>query len=238
MQNKKKFNIVFAVLIILDLFLASSIAAFHITLRGETVVVPDLTGLTMDEAREKLSKDKLTLIQVGVLLHERLERGKIILQDPKGDSRVHYDEFVRVFLSAGKEKVAVPGMIGRSFQTINAVLAEADLRKGKVSHVHTPQYAAGKIISHNPPQDDEVAKDSQISLLVSQGERESKFIMPDLIGKNADQVIEQLKALDFRVARLRYEQYSGIREGIIIGQFPPQGFPVQKRNLISFVVSK
>jgi beta-lactam-binding protein with PASTA domain len=238
MQIKNKFSAIITILILVILFLTSSIIAFHITLRGEMVTVPDLVGLTMEEARESLSSQKLILIQVGVRLHERLERGMIILQDPKADSRVRYDEYVRVFLSAGKEKVAVPAMTGRTFQTINETLGEANLRKGKVSHVHTPKYAAGKIIAHNPLPEEEVGKDTQISMLISQGDREDKYIMPDLIGKNADRVIRQLKDLDFRVARVRYEVYRGLRRGIIIGQFPPQGFPIQKRNLISFVVSK
>ena len=239
MQIKNPFfKIAVIVLFLVNLFLASTIAAFHITLRGEMATVPDLVGMTMEEAREKLSSQKLSLRQVGVRLHDSLERGKIILQEPKSDTRVRYDEDVRVFLSAGKEKVAVPDMIGRSFQAITQELADCSLRKGKVSHVHTPKYAAGKIIAHNPLPEDEVGKDTQISMLVSQGEREKKYIMPDLIGKNAVDVIEQLKALDFRVARVRYEIYRGLRTGVIIGQFPPQGFPVQKRNLISFVVSK
>ena len=238
MQIQNKFSAIFVILIFAILFLASSIIAYHITLRGEMVTVPDLVGMTMEEAREKLSNQKLILKHVGVRLHDRLERGQIILQEPKADSRVHYDEDVRVFLSAGREKVAVPSMTGRSFQTINETLGEAELRKGKVSHVHTPKYAAGKIIAHNPLPEDDVGKDTQVSLLISQGDREKKYIMPDLIGKNAELVIKQLKDLDFRVARLRYEIYRGLIPGIIIGQFPPQGFSVQKRNLISFVVSK
>jgi len=238
MQIQNKFNAIFAILIFAILFLATSIIAYHITLRGERASVPDLVGLTMEEAREELSSQKLILKQVGVRLHDRLERGRIIIQEPKADSRVHYDEDIRVFLSAGREKVAVPAMIGLTFQTINETLGEADLRRGKVTHVHTPKYAAGKIIAHNPLPEDEVGKDTQISMLISQGDREDKYIMPDLIGKNADLVIEQLKDLDFRVARLRYEIYRGLSPGIIIGQFPPQGFSVQKRNLISFVVSK
>lgn len=238
MQIKNKFSLIFFLLILINIFLVSSIIAYHITLRGEMVTVPDLVGMTMEEARENLTNQKLTLIQVGVRLHDRFERGKIILQDPKADSRVHYDEEVRIFLSAGKEKVSVPIMIGKTFQTINDSLSEASLRKGKVSHVHTPKYAAGKIIAHNPLPEDEVGKDTQVSMLVSQGDREDKYIMPDLIGKNSSRIISQLKKMDFRVARVRYEVYRGLRRGVIIGQFPPQGFPVQKRNLISFVVSK
>jgi beta-lactam-binding protein with PASTA domain len=238
MQIKNKYKVIFLVLIFANIFLASTIIAYHATIRGEMVTVPDLVGLTMEEAREELSSLKLTLKQVGVRLHDHLERGKIILQDPKADTRVRYDENVSVFLSAGKEKVTVPSMIGRTFQAINETLVEAALRKGKVSLIHTPRYAAGKIIAHNPLPEEEVGKDTQISMLVSQGDREDRYIMPDLIGRNADQVIEKLKAMDFRVARVRYEFYRGLTRGIIIGQFPPQGFPVQKRNLISFVVSK
>jgi beta-lactam-binding protein with PASTA domain len=62
--------------------------------------------------------------------------------------------------------------------------------------------------------------------------------MPDVIGRRANRVIERLKALDFKVADIRYVYYPGAAAGIIVKQDPPNGFRVQKRNRISLEVSR
>jgi beta-lactam-binding protein with PASTA domain len=73
---------------------------------------------------------------------------------------------------------------------------------------------------------------------VSQGEREKKFLMPDLIGKRASVVIEKLKELEFNIGHIRYSYYPGLDSGIIINQYPEPGSRIQRRNLITMEVSK
>ncbi|MBE0460213.1 MAG: PASTA domain-containing protein [Candidatus Aminicenantes bacterium] len=200
--------------------------------------VPDLEGKIFDQAKEELFQKKLSIVQSGLQVHEKWEQGKIIFQDPPAGSKIKLNKVVKVILSTGKEKVLVPNFIGKSFQTINQTLQESGLKKGKISHVHTPKYAAGKIMAQFPQQEEEVGRDTYISFLISQGEIEKKYLMPDLIGKRAETVIAKLKEMDFRVGDIRYVLYPGLESGIIIKQFPTQGFRIQKRNLITLEVSK
>ena len=62
--------------------------------------------------------------------------------------------------------------------------------------------------------------------------------MPDLIERRADQVIPRLKAMDFTVTDIRYVYYPGRSAGFIVKQFPPSGYRIQKRNLITLEVSR
>jgi len=202
------------------------------------VTIPDLTNKSLDEAREILVDKKLFVIKSGIELHARIDKDKIIQQDPLAGSKVKINSVVKVTLSAGKEKVIVPRFIGRSLQAIGPEIIEAGLMKGKISHVHTPAYAAGKIISQNPLDSEEVARGSRISFLVSQGERERKFLMPDLIGTRSSVVIEKLKELEFNIGHIRYSYYPGLESGIIINQYPEPGSRIQRRNLITMEVSK
>jgi serine/threonine-protein kinase len=220
------------------LFFLSALIAYQITLKGEMVTIPNLTNKSMEEAREILMDKKLFVIKSGIELHERIEKDKIIEQDPLAGSKVKINNVVKVILSAGKEKVIVPRFIGRSLQAIGPEIIEAGLMKGKISHVHTPAYAAGKIVSQHPLDNEEVARGSRISFLVSQGERERKFLMPDLIGKRASVVIEKLKELEFNIGHIRYSYYPGLDSGIIINQYPEPGSRIQRRNLITMEVSK
>jgi beta-lactam-binding protein with PASTA domain len=238
MPAKKFFNYTLYVLLFLNLFFLSTILSFQITLKGEMITLPDLIGKTMEEAKSELAQKKINIVQSGVRLHERYERGRIIYQVPQANLKVKLNTDIMVVLSAGKEKVIVPELVGKNLQTIGSILDQAGLRKGKISHVHTPKYAAGKIIGQYPLPNEEVGRDTPISFLVSQGQHEIRYLMPDLIGKGATNVIVQLKRMDFNVGDTRYRYYRGLDSGIIINQSPAPGSKIQKRNRITLEVSK
>ena len=238
MSAKKVLNFAILLLLSVNLFFLSAILSFQITLKGEMITMPDLIGKTLEEARAELEKKKIHLVQSGVRLHQRLERGKIIFQDPPENAKVKINTEARVVLSAGKEKVIVPELVGKNLQNIRPFLEEAGLREGKISHVHTPKYSAGRIIGQNPLPEEEVGRDAPVSLLVSQGQHEIRYLMPDLIGKRAESSIVQLEQMDFNVSDIRYRYYRGLDSGIIINQSPAPGSKIQKRNRITLEVSK
>lgn len=238
MKVKNIWFVSFYVLAFLNLFFLTALVSYQITVSGERVNVPDLIGKTVEEAKEILSEKKLTLVQSGVRLHERWAEGKIISQDPSSDSKVKINHQIKVMLSAGKEKVAVPDLVGEKLQKIHSILKEVSLKRGKISQVHSSRYPAGEIIAQHPSALEEVGKNTRVSLLVSQGEREKTYLMPDLIGKKADHVIVRLKEMDFSVGNLRYSYYPGLESGIIINQSPSPGSQIQKQSLITLEVSK
>lgn len=238
MSSNIIFKSAFSILLALNLFFLSAVLSYQITLRGETVEVPDVLGDTLDQARTRLVKKKLSLRQTGSQLHPSLEKDRIISQDPAPNTRVRPNNTVLVLTSAGQEKVVVPSLVGKNHQNIGPLLDEAGLGKGKISYIYTPKYAAGKIIAQAPKAEAEVARSSRISLLVSQGDRETKYLMPDLIGKRATRIITKLKEMEFKVRDVSMTFYPGLDSGIIIKQFPPQGYRIQRRDRITLEVSK
>ncbi|UCC41182.1 MAG: PASTA domain-containing protein [Candidatus Aminicenantes bacterium] len=202
------------------------------------VTLPGLIGKSLEEAKNELARKKLSIAQRGVQFNNRWEKGKVIYQDPSPNSKIKINKVVKVILSAGSEKVEAPRLIGQNLQSIGEILREAGLRKGKTSQVHTSRFAAGKIIAQYPLASEEVGRNTNVSLLVSQGENEKKYLMPDLIGKRADFVIAKLKEMNFNVGDVRYAYYPRLGSGIVIKQTPPHGYRIQKRNLITLEVSK
>ncbi|MEW5902462.1 MAG: PASTA domain-containing protein, partial [Acidobacteriota bacterium] len=149
------------------------------------------------------------------------------------------NKIVRVVLSGGSELLDVPPLVGRSLEAATKLLNEIGLQRGKVSQIHTPRYAAGRIIAQEPaPSGGKVKKMTSLNFLVSQGEVEPKYLMPDLIGKNAGTALSRLKKSGFRVGDVRYSYYPGLEAGVIIKQFPPHGYGIARRNLITLEVSR
>ncbi len=237
-MKKKSFNYIFYILILLIIFFLSANISYQVFQKGDMVTLPDLTGKTFEEARKELHLLRLSLVKKGTDFNNEWEPGRIISQDPPPKSKMEVNRVVKVTLSAGSEKVIVPSLKGKNLQAINSILHEAGLRRGHVAHTHTAKYAAGRIMAQFPLELKEVPKNTQISLLVSEGEREKKYLMPDLIGKRADVVIKKLKKMGFKIGDIRYSYYPGLEPGIIIKQSPPLGYRILKRNMITLEVSK
>ena len=114
----------------------------------------------------------------------------------------------------------------------------AGLRRGRVSQIHTSRAAAGRILSQNPPAGAVVDRASAVDFLVSRGTEDQRYIMPDLIAKNSDAVLRQLRALDFLKYDVSYVWYPDIGPGVILKQSPVAGSLILKRNQIHFEVSR
>ncbi|MBN1271716.1 MAG: PASTA domain-containing protein [Candidatus Aminicenantes bacterium] len=238
MKLEKINKIVFYGLLLLNIFLLSSLLSFHFVLHGETVKIPDLEGKTFEEAREMLGPNDISVAKLGEIYHLSLERGKIVQQNPRPGSRIRIHKTVGVILSAGSEKVTVPRLVGRNIQDADSILSQAGLLSGDTSQAHTPKYAASRIIGQYPAAGSDVPRNSHINLLVSQGENERQYLMPDLLGRTLDSTLRELRGLGFRIGDIRYSYYPGLDSGIIIKQTPRQGYRIQKRTLISLEVSK
>lgn len=238
MSDKKLYDIILSILFYLVLFFLAADLSSQMVIKSELVTLPDLRGKSLAEARTELAKKKTGLIVQGAQFDNRYEKGKIIFQEPSAASRLKVNRTVKVILSQGTEKVPIPKLEGKSLEWASQTLRDAGLRRGRVSQIHTPQFAAGRIISQQPAPTEIVGRGTQVNFLVSQGAWEEKYIMPDLIDKNSAVVIQKLKTMEFKVTIDHATLYQGRGPGIVLRQSPIRGFPLLKRNLISLEVSK
>jgi beta-lactam-binding protein with PASTA domain len=238
MAKKLLYNLALSSLLFLILFFLSAVIFSQVLLRSEAVTVPDLTGETVAQARAELAKKDLSVAQNGTELNDILERGLIVRQDPAAGSRIRVTKVVWVVTSSGSEKVTVPDLAGKSLDEALTMLQAAGLIKGKLTQVHTPRLPAGRILDQKPEPGSVVERSLPVGLLLSQGDVDDRYIMPDLIGLKADGVIGRLNALGFKVADIRYVYYPGASAGLVVKQDPTNGFRVQKRNRISLEVSR
>ncbi|MGA2533448.1 MAG: PASTA domain-containing protein [Candidatus Aminicenantales bacterium] len=232
------YNLATYSLLFLIIFFLAAIVFSQVILKGEAVTVPDITGKTVAQARAELSRKDLSVAQGGSEFDDHVERGIILRQDPAPDSRIRVTEVVQVVTSAGSRRVRVPNLENKSLESALTLLQASGLFKGKLTQIHTSRYPAGRVIAQKPAADEAVERNGQVGLLLSQGGREDRYIMPDLIGRSADRVLARLKDLDFKVADIHFRYYAGRSSGYILGQFPLAGYRIQRRNLITLEVSR
>lgn len=238
MTSKTLYSAAVFTLLFFILFFLSAIIFSQVLLKSEVVTVPDLTGKAVAQARADLQKKDLSLAQKGTEANDRIEKGLIVRQDPAPGSRIRTTRVIQVFTSSGSGTVTVPDLAEKPLEEALTLLQAAGLTRGRMTQVHTPRLPAGRVLDQRPTPGAVVERGFAVGLLLSQGNLDLRYVMPDLIGRRADAVIGRLDARGFKVADLRYVYYYGQPAGIIVKQDPPNGFRVQKRNRISFEVSR
>jgi serine/threonine-protein kinase len=96
-------------------------------------VVPDLTGLTPDQATATLAQQGLVLLQLEPEFSDSVAAGLIIRQDLPVNSQVDPGAVISVVISKGQDLVAVPPLANLTVQQATDTLAAAGLTIGAVT---------------------------------------------------------------------------------------------------------
>ena len=133
-----------------------------------------LEGMKIEDARN-------TAEELGIKLDEKtensdtVEAGIIIKQDTAVGTLVKSGDTVVVHISAGVEKVKVPTVLGMDEGTAVATLKNAGLNP-KVTYESNEEKENGKVISQSIEENTEIAKNSEINIVVNKIVKEEKTI--------------------------------------------------------------
>jgi len=159
-------------LLILFLFLILFLPLFinYLILRYTTlpeVKVPDLTGLSSEEAIPYLEKSGLKWKIAGEVYDRILSEGSIVSQKPEGGRKVKAGREIRLVLSSRVKKVIVPNFIGRPVSQVEVVLKELGLRLGEKLEEPSLEYEVGTVISQSPSPETEVEGRTPVDLTIA-----------------------------------------------------------------------
>jgi eukaryotic-like serine/threonine-protein kinase len=217
-------------------FVLSALAAMRIALKTRDVVVPPLTGKTVNEASASLADAGLKLkVEEGRKVDATVPVGQIATQEPVSGERTRRLRSVRVWISAGPRSTIVPALVGESDRAAQLRVTQQGFTVGALAEIRSADYAAGTVVAQSPPAS---SKADAVSLLVNRGERGITYVMPDLIGVNGDRASDLLRVRGFRVAVVGDHPYPGVPAGVVLRQSPQAGFQVAPGEPISIEVSR
>jgi len=134
------------------------------------VAVPNLVGVSLEQAQKTLDEMGLRLEVVNQDYSEQYDKGEIYFTDPQSGQLVKPDSVVRVYVSKGSKFVRIPGVTGLPESEARKVLAEAGILVGDVSNEYSPKVPAGNVISQSPKVGTRVEHTKAIvSLVISLG---------------------------------------------------------------------
>jgi eukaryotic-like serine/threonine-protein kinase len=228
----------FACLVILA-FGFSTYVWFSFFVRGKSVSTPNLVGKSVTEAKAICSDlgVNLTIDPEHRRNSDRVGAGNIVWQNraPGTTNLIKRGTTIKVELSSGPLILRVPDFGGERAGTAVLRLGQQNLKAGSMTYVFAQPQG---ILAADPPKGTVVGAQTPVSLLVGVAAPPPTFVMPDLIDHPLDQVRPYLEAHGLIVSTVKFEAYPGIRDGIIIRQFPLRGAPVSARDPITVVVSR
>ena len=130
-------NIIKAVVFFLTLVIVAQIVLKLVTHHGQMIEVPDLTSMSVDEARRAASKDNLRTEVIDSIFVRRMEKGAVYSQNPKAGTLVKKGRRVMLTINAKHaKKVSMPNLVGYSMRQAKAELNSRGLALGKLIYVN------------------------------------------------------------------------------------------------------
>ncbi len=113
------------------------------------VVVPRLSGRTLQEVKSLLARSGLRLGTVASQATGQAQPGTVIDQRPRAGERVERNVAVALVVEAPPPQITVPSVIGTDEKETAAILADSGLRLGQVTSQESDR-PPGTIIDQNP----------------------------------------------------------------------------------------
>ena len=208
-------------------------------LRPKDVQIPDLVGMSTEEAQKKLKELKLEYKVGSEEFSEEVPKDYIISQDPGyiENYTIKQKSTVTVVVSKGPEIVKVPKLTGMSETEAVSALEALGLEVDK-SYETSSKVEEGYIIKQDPKDGAEVNASSTVKITISKGTGIKTVTVPNLIGKTEAEAKQAITNAGLTLNTVKYEEDSTKTDGAVIKQDVEAGKKVDENTPITITVNK
>ncbi len=192
-----------------------------------TPVVPDLTGKTLDQSKQLLSGQ---LLSVGTITSKvsPQSQGTVLEQSPRANSEAPARSKINIVLAEGFE---TPGVVGLTLDEAGAELAKQLMRLGEVERQVAPD-GDNRIVAQTPVAGASAALGVAIDVVVR-----VPPTVPDLIGLSQDAVTARLAEQKLPLSDVGYQLAPGTPNQTVILQTPAPGTKVSGELTVNIVLA-
>ncbi len=197
-----------------------------------SVKVPDVRGMTLEEAKKDLQSRGLDANAVTVS-NEEVEAGVVFLQNPPPENTTRKGDTIILTVSSGPTEIPMPDLKGTRISEALTLLKTANIQP-VVERVNSTEYAPDIVVSHVPEANEPLTKDTTVTLYVSGGE----IVMPSLEGMSLEEA--EQKILDFNLTLNPILQYTDTEDaqahGYVTSQSPEEDTRLMQNTPVSLRV--
>ncbi len=202
----------------------------------KTVTVPNVQGMSEDEAQKALEKLNLVVDSQGQN-SDSVESGKVISTDPASGTQLEEGTKVTMYVSLGVESVDVPTVTNMNSADAQAAIQNQGLTVGSITEDYSDSVAEGLVISQDPA-GGKVKKGSSVSIVVSKGPKTKMVTVPSLSGLTQAAAEQAIMDAGLSIGSITEEYSDSVSAGYVISQTAAVGSQMEKGSSVGFVVSK
>ena len=225
------------------IFLAAAGISAYLTLTliiksEDTVIVPDLVGKDVVYTLEFLTELELNTKVKGSEYSDDIPKNHVTFQDPGPGAEIKKGRDVRIVISKGPQRIAMPNLVSLSSQRARLILEENGVCLGELSQTYSSRLNKDSIIAQVPLAGATTTRDECANLLVSLGIRPKAYKMPNLHGLALDEAMLSIENAGLTIGEINSTHNKKMARNTIIRQKPLHGFRVIEGSTVNLVINK
>ena len=134
--NRITANVFAGIVLVFVLIFGARVLLDKITRHNLEITVPDLTNMSIEEARDVVAPGRMRLEIIDSVYVRRMGKGLIYRQNPKAGSKVKEGRRILLTINAvNPKKVMMPNLIGYSMRQAKAEILSKGLQIGRLTYV-------------------------------------------------------------------------------------------------------
>lgn len=200
----------------------------------DKIAVPSVVGQTVDEATAAIEEAGFELGKVEESFDDKVESGKVISQDPKGDSKQAKGTKINLTVSKGTQEITVPDLTGKTAEEAQKALTVSGLKYAKGAAEYSDSVEKDHVVRQDIAAGETVAKDTVVTYYLSLGSEGTS--VPNVVGQREGAATTTLNNAGFYV-NADYAPSDTVESGLVISQSPAAGEKLKDGESVNIVVS-
>lgn len=204
----------------------------------DTVIVPDLVGKDVVYTLEFLTDLELNTKVKGSEYSNDIPKNHVTFQDPAPGAEIKKGRDVRIIISKGPLRIAMPNLVSLSSQRARLILEENGVCMGELSQTYSHRLSKDNIIAQVPPAGAMITRGECAHLLVGLGIRPKAFKMPNLSGLALDEAMISIENAGLSIGEIKSTHRKNKPRNTIVSQKPLHGYRIIEGGTVNLVINK
>ena len=215
-------------------YLVVAFAIFPSEILPNDAVVPNVTGLSYEDAAKRLQLAGFRAAQGEQRFTTAAPRMTVLQQNPPAGSRELRGTKIVLDVSSGQRVGTVPNVVGMTRVDAEHALEQAGFDVGEVA-TRAGTAPFGEVLETRPGGGARATQPGPVSLVVSGGP--TTLQVPEVVGKNFRDARTMLQQLGLRVGLVTIDSTAMEPANTVVAQSPEAGQPVSAGSTVSLRIS-
>ena len=202
---------------------------------------PEVTTFALEDMSDREANEAETYLEgLGLVVgremtaSDEIDEGNVVETDPTAGAQVSEGDRITMMVSTGPDSVEVPDVEGDTESLARQKIGDAGLTAGSNIEENSPDVPAGEVMETRPGAGTEVARDSNVDLVLSSGQVE----VPDVTGMSQEEACSTLEGDDYQLSCSVEEEETGDHEaGQVFEQNASAGTNVEQGATVTITVA-